>query len=58
MGYENGKFTPLKVEVKMQSGESVMVSPCPAVSIAQASEVKLAALPAYNKVEVRKANNE
>jgi RND family efflux transporter MFP subunit len=58
MGYENGKFTPLKVEVKMQSGESVMVSPCPMVSIAQASEVKLAALPAYNKVEVTKADNE
>lgn len=58
MGYKNGKFNPLKVTIEMQSGHEIMVSPCPKVSVAQASEVKLAALPAYNKIPVTKAENE
>jgi RND family efflux transporter MFP subunit len=53
MVYENGKFTPLKVELKMQDGNSILVSPCPKAAVAQASEVKLAQLPAYDNVAIR-----
>ncbi len=52
MGYEDGKFTPLKVDVQMQEGNRILISPCPSMPIAQASEVKLAQLPAYDKVEI------
>jgi membrane fusion protein (multidrug efflux system) len=52
MAYENGKFIPYKVEVEMQDKDSILVSPCPKTAVAQASEVKLAQLPAYNKVGI------
>ena len=52
MLHEKGSFTPLKVNVEMQENGQVIVSPCPSGAIAQASEVKLSALPAYDKVEV------
>ena len=58
MGYEEGRFTPLKVNVQMQEGNRILVSPCPALPIAQASEVKLTKLPAYDKVEVIGAKDE
>jgi len=52
MAYEKGTFKPLKVNVEMQEESQVILSPCPTLAIAAASEVKLAALPAYDKVEV------
>lgn len=58
MVYEEGKFTPLKVNVQMREGNRLLVSPCPALPIAQASEVKLSKLPAYDKVEVIGAKDE
>ena len=52
MAYENGKFIPYKIEVEMQDKDSILVSPCPKTAVAQASEVKLVQLPAYNKVSI------
>jgi RND family efflux transporter MFP subunit len=52
MAYEKGSFKPLKVNVEMQEESQMIISPCPTGAVAQASEVKLAALPAYDKVEV------
>ena len=52
MAYENGKFVPYKIEVEMQDKDSILVSPCPKTAVAQASEVKLSQLPAYNKVSI------
>jgi len=52
MAYEKGKFIPYKIEVLMQDKDSILVSPCPKTSVAQASEVKLAQLPAYNNVSI------
>jgi RND family efflux transporter MFP subunit len=49
MAYEKGKFIAQKIEVVMQDQSRILVSPCPKTSVAQASEVKLAQLPAYNK---------
>jgi hypothetical protein len=58
MLYEKGGFTPLKVNVEMQEEGKVILSPCPSGDIAQASEVKLAALPAYDNVEILGASHE
>ncbi len=52
MVYEHGKFIPQKVEIKMQEANRLLLSSCPNVPIAQASEVKLAQLPAYSKVNL------
>ncbi len=52
MGYAEGKFSPVKVNVLMQDANHILISPCPATPIAQASEVKLAQLPAYDKVNI------
>ena len=52
MRYVEGKFIPTKVEVKMKEQNHVLISPCPDTSIAQASEVKLAQLPVYDKVDI------
>ncbi len=52
MAYEKGKFVPFKVEVEMQNIDQILVSPCPKSAVAQASEVKLAQLPAFNKVSI------
>ncbi len=58
MRYEKGKFTPMKVNVEMQESNNLLISPCPSVAVAQASEVKLARLPAYDKVEILGATDE
>jgi len=58
MVHEKGSFTPLKVNVEMQENGQVLVSPCSSGAIAQASEVKLASLPAYDKVEVLGGSHE
>jgi RND family efflux transporter MFP subunit len=51
MAYEKGKFVARKVEVVMQDKSRIIISPCPKTVVAQASEVKLAQLPAYNKAD-------
>ncbi len=58
MQYTQGHFTPLKVDVKLQEAHSALIVPCPQKPIARASEVKLAALPAYENVEITGAGNE
>lgn len=52
MAYQEGHFSPMAVNVQMQEGNRAIVSPCPHVPIAQASEVKLSTLPAYSHVEI------
>ena len=52
MTYAEEKFSPMKVKVGMQDSNRMLISPCPALPIAQASEVKLAQLPAYDKVSI------
>ena len=52
MTYAEGKFSPLKVKIEMQDSNRMLISPCPTTPIAQASEVKLAQLPAYDKVNI------
>ncbi len=52
MLYKEGKFVPLKVNVEMQNRNSVLLSPCPKVPVAKASEVKLSQLPSYGNVTI------
>jgi len=52
MTYVEGKFVPMKINIEMRKIDSLLISPCPAVPVAKASEVKLAQLPVYDKVEV------
>jgi pyruvate/2-oxoglutarate dehydrogenase complex dihydrolipoamide acyltransferase (E2) component len=52
MQYDQGRFVPTKVHVALQDENTVMVSPCPAVPVAQASEVKLSQLPSYGNVTI------
>jgi RND family efflux transporter MFP subunit len=52
MVYNGKTFSPLKVDVKMKEGNLLIVTPCPNAPIAQASEARLAELPAYDKVSV------
>jgi RND family efflux transporter MFP subunit len=52
MTYAEGEFSPMKVKVEMEDSNRMLISPCPKSSIAQASEVKLAQLPAYDKVNI------
>ena len=57
MVYDGSKFSPMKVNIEMQDANQLLISPCPSTPIAQASEVKLAQLPAYdhvNTVEAKK----
>ena len=58
MVYEKGSFKAQSINVEMQENGQVIVSPCPTSAIAQASEVKLSALPAYDKVEILGALDE
>jgi RND family efflux transporter MFP subunit len=52
MAYAEGKFSPVKITVEMQDANRILITPCPKAPIAQASEVKLAQLPAYDKVKI------
>ncbi len=52
MTYVDGKFVPMFVNVEMQDANALLISPCPSTEIAQASEVKLARLPVYDRVEI------
>lgn len=58
MVYEEGKFRPLQVNIEMQDDNHLLIFPCPATSIAQASEVKLVQLPAHKKVQVIRVKHE
>ena len=58
MKYEQGKFSPFSVNVEMQEANHMLITPCPPTKIAQASEVRLAQLPVYNKVNILGAKNE
>jgi len=53
MVYRDKKFQPLKVNVLMSEGNSVLIDKCPSEPIALESEVKLAQLPIYGEVEVK-----
>jgi len=52
MAYREDKFSPLKVNIEIQDTQEVLISPCPKVPLAQASEVKLAQLPSYDAVNI------
>jgi RND family efflux transporter MFP subunit len=54
MVYRKDRFVPQKVEVKLHENNRIMVAPCPKGWLASASEVKLAALPAYTNVHLIK----
>lgn len=58
MVYDEGKFSPLQVNIEMEDDNRLLISPCPSTSIAQASEVKLAQLPAHEKVQVIRVKHE
>jgi len=52
MIYIEGKFIPLKVNVLMQEKQQILLTECPKDVVAYGSEVKLAELPVYDKVNV------
>jgi len=52
MAYREAKFSPMQVNIEIQDTQQVLISPCPKVPLAQASEVKLAQLPAYDTVNI------
>lgn len=52
MVYQEGHFTPFKVKSILSDEKYMIISPCPKAPVAQESEVKLAKLPAYQKVNV------
>jgi len=58
MAYVEGKFIPMPVEVQMQEKNNLLISPCPSSPVAQASEVKLVQLPAYDKVDIARQKDE
>ena len=58
MTYAEGKFIPMKVNIEMQEADRLLILPCPVTAVAKASEVKLAQLPAYEKVQIIGAKNE
>ncbi len=58
MIYKDRKFLPQKVNILMEDKQSVMISDCPSLQVANASEVKLAKLPALGEVDIRGAEHE
>ena len=52
MVYLKEKFVPLKVDVIMRDAQNVLLSQCPKASVAYGDEVKLAALPVYDTVQI------
>ncbi len=58
MVYKDKKFSPLKVDVILESRDSVLLKSCPNAPIAVAPETKLAQLPAYSNINVIGAKNE
>jgi RND family efflux transporter MFP subunit len=58
MVYRDGRFKAQRVEVLMHEGNRILIKQCPKGKIASGSEVKLAALPAYTKVQAIGADDE
>jgi RND family efflux transporter MFP subunit len=58
MEYKDKKFIPTLVNIKIQKDNSVLIDSCPKNPIAQDSEVKLAKLPAYKKINIIGENHE
>ena len=58
MVYEEGRFHGQKVDIMIENPQDVLVSECPSGAIARASEVKLAKLPAFTKVDIRGESHE
>jgi len=56
MVYNGSKFSPKKVDIKLDSGDSVLLESCPNNPIAVAPETKLVQLPVYSKVNIIGAN--
>jgi len=54
MLYKENRFEPLKVTPLLRAKESYLLPQCPPGPVAKASETKLAQLPAYGKVLIRK----
>jgi RND family efflux transporter MFP subunit len=52
MTYMEGKFVPLKVNILMQEKQQILLAECPKDVVAYGSEVKLAELPVYDKVQI------
>jgi len=52
MRYMEGKFVPLKVNILMQENQQILLKACPKDVVAYGSEVKLAELPVYDKVQI------
>jgi RND family efflux transporter MFP subunit len=58
MVYDGEGFSPLSVAVVMHDHNRIMVDICPKNWVASSSEVKLAALPAYQHVKILKPGEE
>jgi len=52
MSYNKDHFTQLEVDVKLESKDEAIVSPCPTYPVASANESKLAILASLGKVKV------
>ncbi|BBG65750.1 secretion protein HlyD [Hydrogenimonas sp.] len=52
MVYDDGRFTPARVDVEIETKERVIVTPCPKGFIALGSEAKLTKLQALDRVNV------
>jgi len=58
MEYKNSRFIPFKVSIDIKEGNDILINPCPKSDIASASEVKLANLLAYDRVNIVGAKGE
>ena len=58
MVYSDKKFTPIKVDILIEDKNQVLITPCPKIPVANASEAKLSSLPALKNVKVIGENNE
>ncbi len=58
MIYKKGKFVPKKVDILLQDNKNVLISDCPSLPVAYASEVKLSKLPAFDEVVIRGVDHE
>ncbi|MEA2110767.1 MAG: efflux RND transporter periplasmic adaptor subunit [Campylobacterota bacterium] len=52
--YIQGKFETLHVNIKAQNSDDALISPCPSVDVATASEAKLSLLPTLSNVSVKR----
>jgi len=58
MAYSKKRFIPIKVDVLIEDIDKVLISPCPKVPVANASEAKLSSLPALKNVKIIGAKDE